>query len=316
MDLPTSIATAAPPADAPSAKDPEQGTVASQVASHDLGPTFHSCGGTFVHGWCDTCGDRRPDPRDHVEVDLGIVAGAVSDKGLRHRHNEDGFAIEVRPDETVLAVVCDGVSSTVLPEEASKAASDAAIARLRVDPTSFVDAHADALAAVRRIEWTPKPGLGSPSCTFLAATISGPVIRLAGLGDCRAYWVPTLGEASILTSDDSWAQDQATAGVMTLAEAMTDRRAHVITRWLGQDANDEWRPREHQVEVVQDGLLVLCSDGLWNYLDTPAALTVQVAKAGPDSSPVAIARHLVQFALDAGGHDNITVHCIPAKAAT
>ncbi|MFT5224179.1 MAG: serine/threonine protein phosphatase PrpC [Glaciecola sp.] len=272
---------------------------------------MHSCGGTFVDGWCVTCGDKQPAAGDHVEMDLAAIAGAVSDKGLRHAHNEDGFALELLADGTVIGVVCDGVSSTVVPEEASAEASAAAAARLRVQPSNFVAAHADALAAVRAVDFPAKLKLGPPSCTFLAASVIDGQVRVAGVGDCRAYWLPSEGAPVVLTVDDSWVQEQLTAGSMTLVEAMADRRAHVITRWLGRDADEAWRPRVHTVDPPAAGLLVLCSDGLWNYLDSPVELANALGELSTQATPTDQARHLVDFALQLGGRDNITVLCIP-----
>lgn len=308
-DLPATIAEAAPPPDAPVALDPEAGTMAT-APSGDLGPTFHACGGTFVDGWCDTCGERQPDPRDHVEVDLGAAVGAASDKGKRHRHNEDGFAVEVVDPATVIAVVCDGVSSTVRPDEASAAASEATIRRLRTDPLDFAQAQVEALAAVRAVEWTPKPGHGSPSCTFLAASVVDGKATVAGMGDCRAYWLPTQGEPRLLTSDDSWANRQVAEGLMTAEQAMADRRAHVISRWLGRDASDDWRPTVTAVDPPGPGTLLLCSDGLWNYAPSAQEIAELIAGIGTDQPAPEIARELVQFALDSGGHDNVTVIAI------
>jgi serine/threonine protein phosphatase PrpC len=54
------------------------------------------------------------------------------------------------------------------------------------------------------------------------------------------------------------------------------------------------------------GLVVLCSDGLWNYVEDPDSLGVLVGKS-VDRRPAGVARHLVQAAIDAGGADNVTV---------
>ena len=70
-----------------------------------------------------------PPTPDHAEVDLGTAAG-VTDRGLRHQRNEDAMALqsEQTPDGlVVVAVVCDGVSSSPRPDEASLAAAQAAL---------------------------------------------------------------------------------------------------------------------------------------------------------------------------------------------
>ncbi len=51
--------------------------------------------------------------------------------------------------------------------------------------------------------------------------------------------------------------------------------------------------------------LLLCSDGLWNYAETPAAL-VQAASQGLQGDAADLCARLVAFARSSGGHDNIT----------
>jgi serine/threonine protein phosphatase PrpC len=56
--------------------------------------------------------------------------------------------------------------------------------------------------------------------------------------------------------------------------------------------------------------VLVCTDGLWNYLPEPEQLA-PVALAEANGSALGAARALVQHALDAGGHDNITVAVVP-----
>jgi serine/threonine protein phosphatase PrpC len=53
--------------------------------------------------------------------------------------------------------------------------------------------------------------------------------------------------------------------------------------------------------------VLVCSDGLWNYYETPASLRELVAAGPPGETVLETARRLVDAALEAGGHDNITV---------
>ena len=73
---------------------------------------------------------NNPSSRDHSEVNLGPAAG-VSDRGLRHHRNEDAMALAAEEQSpngpVVVAVVCDGVSSSARPDEASQAAVQAAL---------------------------------------------------------------------------------------------------------------------------------------------------------------------------------------------
>jgi PPM family protein phosphatase len=65
------------------------------------------------------------------------------------------------------------------------------------------------------------------------------------------------------------------------------------------------------ISAVGPGCLLLCSDGLWNYL--PDAADIARFCTG---DAAATARALTEFALDAGGEDNITVAVIPIGGAS
>jgi serine/threonine protein phosphatase PrpC len=52
---------------------------------------------------------------------------------------------------------------------------------------------------------------------------------------------------------------------------------------------------------------VLCSDGLWNYLPEAASMAELISSQPAEADALARARSLVEFALERGGHDNITV---------
>ena len=258
--------------------------------------------------YCLGCGTRQPSARDHLEADLHCVA-AASDRGRRHSRNEDAFAISVAPDGRILAVVCDGVSTTARPDEASRAAADAGLAALLGAPgaSSGADLEAAYLAARHAVRAIPEEAeelrTGAPSCTFLAAVVNGGGVRVASMGDSRAFWLPQAGEPLILTADDSWAAEQILAGAMTTEAAQGDPRSHSITRWLGRDAEPCWRPHDVAFSPQSPGRLVLCTDGLWNYADSATRL----ASIMPPGSPCSAARSLVAWANAQGGQDNVTV---------
>src|SRR5271154_5778019 len=104
-----------------------------------------------------------PPTPDHAEADLGAAAG-VSDRGLRHPRNEDAMALgsEQTPDGlVVVAVVCDGVSSS---------------------PRPAVVAARESVAALR------EPENERSATTFLSAVAARDEVILCWLGDSRAYW--------------------------------------------------------------------------------------------------------------------------------
>jgi serine/threonine protein phosphatase PrpC len=202
------------------------------------------------------------------------------------------------------------VSTTVRPDEASQLAADAAAAVLAAAdpavPPPHLAAYDAARAAVATVDATPEPGLGPPSCTYLAGVITDRRISLAHLGDCRAYWRPSAEPVRQLTVDDSWATQQVAAGLMEATAAYADPRAHSITAWLGRDADPAWTPALVELDVPPaGGRLLLVSDGLWNY--TPSPDDVAALLDAGDPGPLATARRLVDHANASGGADNITV---------
>ncbi|MDQ1371014.1 MAG: hypothetical protein QOF20_3367 [Acidimicrobiaceae bacterium] len=270
-----------------------------------------------VDGYCTVCGLLQPGPRDHLELDLGWAAG-VTDRGRQHPRNEDAFHLELAgpaADYGVVAVVCDGVSSSVRAEDASESAAIAAatvLAAVVGGAGSLADATVHAADAANRavmaLPWTPTEQMASPACTLVSAACRLGQIAVGWVGDSRAYWLgpdPADGIRK-LTVDDSWAEAQVETGRMTEGEAEADPRSHAITRWIGADA-PAIDARVITMTPALPGRLILCSDGLWNYASSTEDMAKLLDSQPPDATPIELARSLTSFALTAGGHDNITV---------
>ena len=68
--------------------------------------------------------------------------------------------------------------------------------------------------------------------------------------------------------------------------------------------------RDRQYSPSGTGVLLACSDGLWNYLPEAAELA-RLALPRALTDPLGAADDMVHFAVDAGGADNITAVLIP-----
>jgi len=307
-------------------------------------------------GYCESCGRKVPTGRDHTELDLGLLAG-VTDRGRRHSRNEDAMALataETPAGPVAIAVVCDGVSSSPRPDEASLVCAQAAVrvllesARLGERPRESSLAAVSSAAA--ELAALSAPG-GSPSATYVSVVVGADPVPPAGgqddgagddpdavasdattadassgsgsgsgagggrdavtfcwLGDSRAYWLTADGSER-LTTDDSLGQEMVASGLLDETEAMATPQAHVITKWLGADIPD---PQAHvaRFEPPGPGVVLVCSDGLWNYLPEAADLAGRAWPAAA-ADPLQAASELVRFALEAGGMDNITVVLVP-----
>ncbi len=267
--------------------------------------------------------DPRRVRRNHEELDLGSAA-AVSDRGRRHRFNEDAFSLVSRGGRHAV-VVCDGVSTTSNPRGASSAAAGAAMKAIdpALDDPPWDDDHGmegllsraidQGCRAVARVLPAEDPEyLDLPSTTIVAAIVDGDRAAVASVGDSRAYWLAAgEGPSRRLTVDDSWAEDAIARGMEPdLAHAHPN--AHVITQWLGADV-ELLRPGFALLNGLE-GVLVLCTDGLWNYFPEPDDLLARAGRPLRDLTPLTLARNLVGAALDAGGQDNVTVAVIPTSS--
>ncbi|HEX9625265.1 MAG TPA: protein phosphatase 2C domain-containing protein [Streptosporangiaceae bacterium] len=271
-------------------------------------------------GYCESCGYKVPSGNDHVELDLGLVAG-VTDRGVRHARNEDAMALATANSTSgpvALAVVCDGVSTSSNPDEASQKASQSAVQVL----LSAVRSGSDLAKASARAVVSAQKALAdmaeaadlfanAPSATFVSAVATTAEVTVCWLGDSRAYWIDAAvpAESRQLTVDDSVAQELIKTGLMSEAEALASPQGHVVTGWIGADAKDA-KPHVCVVTPEGPGIVLLCSDGLWNYQPDAAGIA---ELAGPDaiSEPLHAAGTLVNFANEQGGTDNITVVLIP-----
>jgi serine/threonine protein phosphatase PrpC len=286
------------------------------------------CGSTeAADGYCNQCGSRMPVWRDHFTEQPATWAAGVCDRGISHARNEDAMALGPADAATKLVafVVCDGVTSAPDSDVASLAAARAARSVLEGLAAQFAEsapaspalrvqalcqalvdsgiaAQAEAKAAADRVGNPKNP----PSCTFAAAVAHDGLIAAGWVGDSRVYWLPDEGEAQQLSIDDSWATQQIAQGVARdVAEA--DPQAHAITRWLGADSP----ATEVLCATVETdgaaGWLLVCSDGLWNYVSPADDVRAMVlTHMATDPSPLAISEQLVAFANSKGGHDNIT----------
>jgi serine/threonine protein phosphatase PrpC len=171
-----------------------------------------------------------------------------------------------------------------------------------------------AIAAGQQAAAAVAPSTGeTASCTavfFAARRVDHLSWRgaVAWLGDSRAYLLRSYmmrGETlEQLTVDHSWATEQIAAG-MPAADALADPRGHSITRWLGADAVDT-EPSVRELDLGAGDVVLVVSDGLWNYAPDTESMQALLAERGAGDTIESV-RSLVQFALDQGGRDNITV---------
>jgi serine/threonine protein phosphatase PrpC len=182
---------------------------------------------------------------------------------------------------------------------------------------AIASAH-EAICAHAREHRSPQP----PGTTCVAALIVRDRLIVGWVGDSRAYWLNDR-RVDLLTRDHSWVNEAVANGEATLQEAMRSPYAHALTRCLGPLEPGEpihpVRPDVITRTLTGPGLIVLCSDGLWNYYPIPEQMGALVQRCGPSPTVSRVARFLVHKALSRGGQDNIAVavygHTRPGSAA-
>jgi serine/threonine protein phosphatase PrpC len=239
-----------------------------------------------------------------------------TDTGKVHPNNQDAFMLSgpASGGDGTMIVVCDGVSNSQTPDiaaataarvahDALAAARDAGLPR----EAAMRDAIRLAHEAVCELPFDRQAALDPPATTLIAAWVHAAGATIGWLGDSRAY---LLGPAArVLTRDHSWLAMVLDQGRMTEAEANRDPRAHALVSCLGTTDFSRASPcPEPGIVAVPraEGWLMLCSDGLWNYADSAAAV-MHAAGGGLGGDAADLCARLVDFALGCGGRDNVTV---------
>lgn len=225
-----------------------------------------------------------------------VSFGSRTDVGLIREQNEDSLI--VRPP---LYVVCDGMGG----HEAGEIASEIAVNVISQCAPQYPDAPAlgqaveEANLAIMRsaAEGVGRAGMGT-TCT--AAMLQGERLVVAQVGDSRAYLLHD-GSMQQLTRDHSYVADLVEAGRITPEEARFHPQRSVITRALGSDPH--MQPDLYEINVQTGDRLLLCSDGLYSMVDDYAIESILAGSLDPQAA----AEELVAAAIEAGGHDNVTV---------
>jgi PPM family protein phosphatase len=141
-------------------------------------------------------------------------------------------------------------------------------------------------------------GMGT---TLTLGVSLGANLLVAHVGDSRAYLMRE-GRLHQLTRDDTLAQEMIDAGIVKPDDVSTHAMRHVLTAALGSGGTKA-NPHVQRLLLHADDQLLLCTDGLTGMVkDETIASVLNQGGSARDAC-----KKLVQLALDAGGHDNITV---------
>jgi protein phosphatase len=225
---------------------------------------------------------------------MRVTAAAATDIGLVREGNEDSYLTE-----EPLFAVADGMGGHRGGEVASQLAVETLEKRYKQGAGDLPDQVQEANRVVfeRSVVDEKVAGMGT---TLTAALVEGDRVRLAHVGDSRAYLLRD-GDLRLLTEDHTLVHRMVTEGEISKEEAQTHPQRSVLTRALGVDNVVD--VDDDTVQVRPGDRLLLCTDGLTSMVSEQA---IEEALRGvPD--PQEAAQRLVHLANEGGGTDNTTV---------
>jgi len=217
--------------------------------------------------------------------------------------------------------VCDGMGGHAAGEVASELAVKTLQEFFRQhwqdqfpSTTQISEAIALANQAIYTINQTnASSGSGRMGTTMVMALIQDNTVAIAHVGDSRIYRVTRKGGLEQLTIDHEVGQ-QAIQNGLDPVIAYSRPDAYQLTQALGPHDNAFVQPDIRLLELEEDSLLLLCSDGIsdndllesyWETYLLPLLSSSQDLERG--------LRKLMEFANEYNGHDNLTGVLIRVK---
>jgi PPM family protein phosphatase len=231
---------------------------------------------------------------------LHLRYSATSHGGYTRENNEDSVYAGPR-----LLALADGMGG----HAAGEIASSLVIAELATldDHRPRGDLLADLREAVTRANAAiaryvdEHPALDGMGTTLTAMLFAGDRLGLVHVGDSRAYLLRD-GSLSQITKDETLIQSLIDEGRLTPEKAANHPRASIVLRAL---TGHTLEPTLEARQVSAGDRYMLCSDGISDVLSSDS-----LAEALLVEDPQRCAYQLLQLAMRAGTHDNVT--CIVA----
>jgi protein phosphatase len=279
-----------------------------------------------------------------AQLPLRVQIVGATDTGPQRSHNEDAcypvtLTDKAQPEALAsqLAIVCDGIGG----HEGGEVASQTAVRSLKLQAQALlaeVEAQTELVspellmqqleASVRvvnnliasqndtqgredrrRMGTTLVMALQVPQrlVTVDGSTGNGHELYLINVGDSRAYWM-TPRYCHLLTVDDDVAAREVRLGRSLYREALQRPDAGALTQAIGTRDAEFLQPTIQRFLLEEDGVLLLCSDGLSDrgLIEASWAEYTDAILKGKHSLELA-AKTWIDLANQQNGHDNTSV---------
>lgn len=289
-----------------------------------------------------------------AQLPLRLQVTGASDSGPQYNHNEDAcYPLDsaARPITDgifpQLAIVCDGIGG----HEGGEVASQLAVQSIKLQVQAFLaevakqaepfssQLVAEQLEAVVRVinnvianqndnqgrEARQRMGTTLVMALQLPQPLQQPEgtvspnsheLYLVNIGDSRAYWI-TERYCHCLTIDDDVAVREVRMGRLLYREALQRPDAGALIQALGTRDAEFLRPSIQRFVIEEDGILLLCSDGLSDYGRVEESWTeIMEGVLKGKSSLGTAAKAWIELANQKNGHDNASIVLLQCHVST
>lgn len=253
----------------------------------------------------------REQKSSSATIDSGTVkATIVSDLGNIRTNNEDVGLFFRIADERIssqkglLLIVADGMGGHNAGEVASRMAADI------ISHEYFKQHDSVEKSLLRSFEKANKnifetaaansscKGMGT-TCTVLV--INDDSVYYGHVGDSRAYLIRNNSIVKI-TQDHTHVNDLVKSGEITAEEADSHPQRNILTNALGTKPVVKVDTGKCEFQFQENDRLLLCSDGLYDYLKDEELLEMQKGQTLSEA-----ANKMIVETKKRGAHDNITI---------
>ncbi len=246
---------------------------------------------------------------------MKLKSAGYTDTGLERKENEDRYLVR---QDLGLFIVADGMGGHVAGEVASRMVVETMVEywirmKLKKIPSFLEPVNKEisekANHLVNSIHLSNKliheaqkmPEYLRMGSTVSAVVTEGDAFWLANVGDSPVY-LNDRGKLVLISEEHSIAAEQKNMGFGNFLNSSNQSFKNMLTRVIGMDETVEVFTRKIVPEAGD--ILLLCSDGLTNYMDEKSISAVLNHSLLPLESKV---RALIDGANKGGGGDNITV---------
>lgn len=236
---------------------------------------------------------------------MNFNCAGKTDIGKKRETNQDSFVIKQLSENTILALVCDGMGGNVGGREASSIAVQAFskyVEENLKDGTNAEKVLFEALDAAnsavfeKAFENQELEGMGT---TLVSMLFDGEKYYCLWVGDSRIYAIKDM-ELLQISHDHSFVQLLVDNGSITPEEAKVHPNRNIITKAAGTSKTLEGDMCTLLASDA-DGILI-CSDGLCGYVEKEVFSKTVTNEKNAEKC----VQMLVDITNDAGGTDNVT----------